>query len=209
MPDLEMAPDGTTSNSHRSSDRNIRRGCRNIPRDLPREPVQRGSGVCVPIVGAQGQRVQILGVEPRKSRNTRNRKTEARHPTASRNGCDTPLPETFTTTTPCTFRVFRVFRGCIPACVVGETATDERDAHTRKRAAFASARRTLPPWSRVAKSSKRSVEPLHCKPFQSAYRERISHSPIPSRPLMPAAHTTAPATRCNRRRPGSEICANL
>ena len=28
------------------------------------------------------------------------------------------------------FRVFRAFRGWIPACVVGETATDERDAHT-------------------------------------------------------------------------------
>ena len=97
---------------------------------VPSHREQGPGGVCVPIVGAQGQRVQILGVEPRKSRNTRNRKTEARHPTASRNGCDTPLPETFTTTTPCTFRVFRVFRGCIPACVVGETATDERDAHT-------------------------------------------------------------------------------
>ena len=100
---------------------------------VPSHREQGPGGVCVPIVGAQGQRVQILGVEPRKSRNTRNRKTEARHPTASRNRCDTPLPETFTTTTPCTFRVFRVFRGCIPACVVGETATDERDAHTSGR----------------------------------------------------------------------------
>ena len=31
------------------------------------------------------------------------------------------------------FRVFRAFRGGIPACVVGETATDERDAHTSQR----------------------------------------------------------------------------
>ena len=28
------------------------------------------------------------------------------------------------------FRVYRAFRGWIPACLVGETATDERDAHT-------------------------------------------------------------------------------
>ena len=58
------------------------------------------------------------------------RKTEDRHPTALRNECDTPLPETSSPTTPCFFRVFRVFRGWIPACVVGETAPDERDAHT-------------------------------------------------------------------------------
>ena len=44
VPDLDMAPDGTTPNSHRSSDRNIRRGSRNIPRILPREPVLRRRG---------------------------------------------------------------------------------------------------------------------------------------------------------------------
>ena len=33
------------------------------------------------------------------------------------------------------FRVFRAFRGWIPACLVGETATDERDAHTPSTAA--------------------------------------------------------------------------
>ena len=73
------------------------------------------SSVCVTNVGALVQSIQTLGVEPRKSRNTPKRKTEARHPTASRNVFDTPLSETFTTTTPCIFCVFRVFRGCIPA----------------------------------------------------------------------------------------------
>ena len=37
------------------------------------------------------------------------RKTEERHPTASQNGCDTPLPETFTVTTPCLFVYFVPF----------------------------------------------------------------------------------------------------
>ena len=50
---------------------------------------------------------------------------------------------------------------------------------------------------------------LHCKPFQSACPERISDSPVHLVPLMPAAPTTTPATRRNRRCPGSEICANL
>ncbi len=41
-----------------------------------------------------------------------------------------PAPRDVHRHDPLLFRVFRAFRGWIPACLVGETATDERDAHT-------------------------------------------------------------------------------